>query len=76
MKIEVLRSNELNTGHLTTSCRNNKIKRGRYIKTIFLIRFFGGKFFLKFIEYKKNIFIPIFTAAINLLQGDHVGLTK
>jgi DNA polymerase elongation subunit (family B) len=34
MKIEVLRSNELNTGDLTTSlpAETIKIKRGRYIK--------------------------------------------
>jgi hypothetical protein len=52
MKIEVLRSNELNTGHLTTLLlQKHKIKRW-YIKTILFHPLYrGGKFFLKFIVW-------------------------
>jgi hypothetical protein len=60
MKIEVLRSNELNTGHLTTSTSETiKLNVVGISKRYFSSAFFDWKIFSKVycLEYKKNIFI-------------------
>lgn len=84
MKIEVLRSNEVNTGHLTTSlpAETIEIKRGRYIKNNISHPLFteGKKYFSKVycLEYKKKHIYYLNFHGSNKppARGIHVGLTK
>lgn len=84
MKIEVLRSNELNSGHLTAFFPEEKIeiKRGRYIKGDISHPLFTEKenYFCKVhcLEYnKKHIyFLNYFGRNEAPVKGIHIGLTN
>lgn len=83
MKIEVLRSNEVNTGHLTTlfSGETIEIKRGRFIKDDISHPLFTEKekYFSKMysFEYKKKhiYFLNYFGRNEPSARGIHIGLT-
>lgn len=82
MKIEVLRSNEVNTGHLTTSPGETiEIKKGRYIKNNISHPLFTEKenYFSKIycLEYKKKhiYFLKYFGKNEPPVRGIHIGLT-
>lgn len=84
MKIEVLRSNEVNTGHLTTLFPGEtiEIKRGRYIKNNISHPLFIEKenYFSKIycLEYKKKhiYFLNYFGNSKPPIRGIHIGLTN
>lgn len=83
MVIEVLRSTEVNTGHLTTLFQGEtiEIKRGRYIKEKVSHPLFTEKetFFSKVycLEYKKKhiYFLTFFGSNKPPVRGFHIGLT-
>lgn len=83
MKIEVLRSNEVNTGHLTILFPGEsiEIKRGRYIKDDISHPLFTEKenYFYKIhcLEYKKKhiYFLNYFGRNDTPVRGIHIGLT-
>ena len=84
MKIEVLRSNEVNTGHLTNLFPGEtiKIKQGRYIKDDISHPLFTEKenYFSKIhcLEYKKKhiYFLNYFGNNEPPVKGIHIGLTN
>ncbi|MNE67281.1 hypothetical protein D3C80_1628790 [compost metagenome] len=83
MKIEVLRSNELNTGHLAISAGEAiEIKRGRYVKNNISHSLFTEKenYFSKVycLEYeKKHIYFFYYFGNSNPpARGIHIGLTN
>jgi hypothetical protein len=84
MKIDVLRSNEVNTGHLTTLFPGEiiEIKRGRYIKDDISHPLFTEKenYFYKThcLEYKKRhiYFLNYFGSNEPPVKGIHIGLTN
>ncbi|OCB75152.1 hypothetical protein [Flavobacterium crassostreae] len=84
MEIEVLRSNEFNTGHLTIMFPGEtiEIKRGRFIKEGFSHPLFTEKesFFSKIycLEYKKKhvYFLNYFGRNESPAKGIHIGLNN
>jgi hypothetical protein len=84
IEVEVLRSNEVNTGHLTNLFAGEiiEIKRGRYIKDDISHPLFTEKenYFCKIhcLEYKKKhiYFLNYFGSNEHPIKGIHIGLTN